>query len=148
MAVDTLGTILSLGIGETPVYTPIANIFKMDFPELSRKTNITSDMASPGWEEKRPGIRDAGKMKATLRFDPKDASHITLLQTFNTNDLYPWKIIFPDHAVEASRTTWTCTGFLKSFKPKGEYDGLIEADCEIEFSGNPNLGTAMEAALA
>jgi hypothetical protein len=78
----------------------------------------------------RPGLVDAGSIKASIQFDP--ANQASLNASLVAGTVETWLVQFPDGA----STTFACSGWIKSLSVSGlEVDAVIMAELEIKLTG-------------
>lgn len=116
--------------------TVIAELTKIDPPEIKRNTFDSTHMQSPGRVmEKGKSLVEIGDISIEGNYLTTDATHNAstgLLADFanhTSNDTYA--VIFPN----ATSTTWTGPGILTSFKPQPDLQGKNSFTAKITPAG-------------
>jgi predicted secreted protein len=133
--IDGFGTKLQRGDGGSPeIFTAIANVKKIDGPEIKRDTIDTTDHDSPDeWEEVIGSIKRSGEIQLDLNYHP--SKHDVLVADIGDKTPRNYKIIFPDTAL----STWTFQAIFIGFKPSAPSDDMLSATLTIKVTGKPTL---------
>lgn len=130
------GTQLQMGDGGGPeTFATIINVQALGGPELSvDSVDVTAHDSPGGYEEFVMTILRSGVIGFKILYDPPAATHnktTGLLKKYQSRTKTNFKLILPDVAL----STWTFAGFVRQFKVTSNYDGALEADCEVKVSG-------------
>ncbi len=139
-ALSAFGTLLKIGDGGSPeTFTTIAEVKALNPPKLHLDTEeVTSHGSTAGWKEKVATLLEAGPVKFTVNFIPADATHsyaTGLIHDMVTRTKRNFKVVFPD----AGSTTWTFAAFVSDVDISADADGVLEADIELDLTGQPTL---------
>ncbi len=120
--------------------TLIAEITKIDPPEIKRNTFDSTHMQSPGEVmEKGKSLVEIGDISIEGNYITTDATHNAatgLLADFtNHTSIDTYAVVFPN----TSSTTWSGPGILTSFKPSPDLNGKISFSAKITPSGQWTL---------
>lgn len=123
---------LSLLLNIASVYTAIAGISTLSGPDAEVERVGTTALDSSVGKEKLPtGYTDAGTVTGTLFFDPANTTHTACTALLAAPAVKQWKTTFSDVAP----TSWTYSGILFKFTPKGEVGQVLTADFSIDVTG-------------
>lgn len=133
-ATNVLGTAISIGTTAvdpaTDSYTAIRGITNYDGPGGAANTIDTSTLDSTA-REFRKGLKDQGEMTFTLNRDFADAGQTALASAQNDDDLYNFKVVFPDG------TTLYQKGLVMQFRISGGgVDDVLKGSVTIKCSGD------------
>jgi hypothetical protein len=87
----------------------------------------------------RPGLPDAGELSLSVYYDPKAATHITLLSWWKTPGLKACVLEFADGGPGGTPvgSTYAFDAFLTGFDHNGEeLDGMLGADITLKIDGD------------
>jgi hypothetical protein len=120
--------------------TTIAELTKIEPPEIKRNTFDSTHMQSPGRVmEKGKALVEIGDISIEGNYIPANATHNAatgLLSDFtNHTGVDTYAIVFPNSA----STTWSGPGILTSFKPGPELNGKLSFSATITPSGQWTL---------
>lgn len=137
------GTLIAyLNSASPPVYVKVPEIFEVGGPNQSAEEIEMTHMESPG--NRREFIQsfiDGGELAFSINFLPENAIHQNLLDDQTARTERTWKVQWPD----AGDTTWSFTGFVKSFEPSAPIDGRLSAAVVIRVTGDIDFDdTAIE----
>lgn len=101
VAKSGFGTLIEKSDGGSPaVYTPIAEVYNIKAPSLSRDTiDVTHHESTAGWREFIGGLPNAGEVTLDVNFLPANATQTA--QTTNLSSSSPfntYRIVFSDLA--------------------------------------------------
>lgn len=132
VAVRGFGAKLQLSISS--VYTTIADIKSITGPTTSRETYDVTHMESPnGWREHIAGLKDGGEVSSEINYNPTAVTHQALLDTYESNSVSSWKIIFSD------TSTITFSGILTKLDISAPMDNAMTASITIKVTGEPTF---------
>jgi hypothetical protein len=101
--------------------------------ELLETTNFGS---TNGFREYIAGPKDGGEIKATIHYDPTDASHdgaTGLVADANANPS-------PSRAFSVNwggiGTTWSGNAIITEFMPKGSFEDTLQAEVTFKVTGS------------
>jgi len=129
MAITGIGATLGRddGIGG---YTPIAEVFNISGPSMSREMiDVTTFGSTGGYREKIGGLRDAGQLTFTCNFTA--AEYALIKADFESDTPVEYQLALPDDP----STTMTFTGLVTECPltiPEGD---RVTVDVTIEISG-------------
>ena len=137
------GTLIAyLNDASPPTYTKVDEIYQVGGPGQSAEEIEMTHMESPG--NRREFIQsfiDGGELAFSINFLPTNASHVQLTADQTARTVRTWKVQWPD----ASDTTWSFDGFVKSFEPDAPIDGRLSAAVVIRVTGDIDFDdTAIE----
>jgi hypothetical protein len=137
-----VGITTSGSSGSSLAFQDIGGITDFSGPNLSRDAIESATHQSPdGYKQKAPGLRDPGDVSFTVEWDQSDTTHVgtnSLLDQFNDDDIYPYRIVYPEDPTEG----WQFDGFLTKYSgAKAPVNGKLEADMTITLAGKPDWGT-------
>ncbi|MFX4294104.1 phage tail tube protein [Streptomyces bohaiensis] len=129
------------GGGEAPgEFVAIGRVADIQGPSRSREALETTAHDSPRmYREFVKGLKDAGEVSLTLRYDPADANHALLDADFDddSDDLRDYQIvILPDTPDEH---TWTFQAIITDLSDGFPHDGIMERSATVKISGVPTL---------
>jgi hypothetical protein len=87
----------------------------------------------------RPGLPDAGEISLSVYYDPKVASHVTLLTWWKTPGLKACELEFADGnpVGPVAGTIYAFSAFLAGMDHNGEeLDGMLGADVTLKLDGD------------
>jgi len=130
------GTVLQKGTGGTPVvWTSIANIMSITPPNMQRDSlETTKHNDEDRWRTFIPGLIDPGQVTLNVTWDPAAPTH-DFLEELNSSEVGAYRVKFPEDVGQA----FSFEGFLESFEPTGEVDGLLSAALTYKVSGPVEL---------
>lgn len=137
-AINAHGTLMQLGAGSPVVYTTIAEVGAITGPALARTVIDVTNMDSQGWTESIAGLAAGGTVSFEVNYIPTDPTQdgsTGVLSVFETGDLTPFKIVFPN----AAATSWTFNAFVKTYSVDAPVDGKLAVKIDLEISGQPTL---------
>ena len=93
------GSTLQLGDAAGAVFTDVAEITKLTPLKMKRDSILLTSHQSPdGYDEKIPGMRDAGAVAVEANWLPSSATQNSttgVLATFNDNLNHYWRVVLP-----------------------------------------------------
>jgi predicted secreted protein len=114
-------------------WTPIANVYNISGPGMSRDIIEITTYDSEGYRDKVGGLRDGGTVTFTMNFTR--AQYTLLKDDFDTDDPVDYRIVLPD----TDATTMPFKGLVTELPmtiPEGD---RITVDVTIEISGIPSI---------
>ena len=127
-AIETQGTIISIGSGDPIVYSEISEVKSFTGPGGSAAVIDVTHLRSTA-KEKRMGLADEGQLSMTINYVPTDASHIALRAARASRTKTPFKLVFTD------LTEWTFDAFVLQFSTSGGVDNVVEGSVTLEITG-------------
>ena len=113
-------------------YTQLLNINSISGPSFSRdEIDITTLENQSGYREYILGLRDAGSLSLTLNYEK--AGYQTLLDMYDADQLYEWRITLPD------ASTFEFSGYVMELPLTIPVDDKISFDCTIRVTGAPTF---------
>lgn len=130
------GTQLQMGDGGGPeVFATVINLQSLGGPALSTDSvDVTAHDSPGGYEEFVMTILRSGSVTFKIVYDPVAATHnktTGLLKKYQSRTKTNFKLILTDAAL----STWTFSGYVKGFAVTSNFDGALEANCEVKVSG-------------
>lgn len=127
------GTQLKISdMGGTPVFTAIPSAKNFDGPNMSsEEIDVTTHDSSGNYRETLPTFLDAGELSFDILFDPANAQHEALLDSFENKTLVDYKLIFQD----TGNTEWDFSAFVKSFSPSNGLEDASSASVTLRING-------------
>lgn len=142
MATKGVKTKLGIGNGATAEdstsYSDLAKIVDIKPPKPDADSIDISNMDSPGAEEGKPwkeftaGWADAGEVECTIQFAKAQAA--TVYALFRQDKGF--RITFADGS------TWTFSGFVKSYGDEVDREKIVQTTITIKVSGEPEFAAA------
>jgi hypothetical protein len=134
MALSTIGMELTIN------GTSIGAVKELEGPGIvNEEIEVTAFDSASGYKEFILGPKTLENIKGTVWYTPTNSTHNAstgLAKFANSGESVTWAVIFSD----VGNTTWTGSGFVKSFIPKaGGTDDALEAEFEIMPTGAPTL---------
>lgn len=127
-AIETQGTIISIGSGNPIVYSEISEVKSFTGPGGSAAVIDVTHLRSTA-KEKRMGLADEGQLSMTINYVPSDPSHIALRAARASRTKTPFKLVFTD------LTEWTFEAFVLQFSTSGGVDNVVEGSVTLEITG-------------
>lgn len=120
----------------------VGGLITVGLPQQQRGTAETTDSASNFDRSFLPGIRDAGTVQLTMRYDPDDVGQLELQRNYSLNGsgaVVSCVITLPSTATPNSGgETWTFTAFVTE-PPRGDMaltdDKVVEVTATLKLSG-------------
>ena len=132
------GSIIQLGDAAGAVFTDIAEVTKLTPLKMKRDSiTLTSHQSPDGYEEKIPGMRDAGAVAVESNWLPTNATHNSttgVLSTFNDNLNHHWRVVLP-----GSILTIGLYGHVSDFGGDLPLKEQGQLNFNIELSGKPTF---------
>lgn len=128
-AIETQGTIISIGSGDPIVYTEISEVKSFTGPGGSAAVIDVTHLRSTA-KEKRMGLADEGQLSMTINYVPTDASHVALRAARAARTKTPFQLEFTDG------TIWTFEAFVLQFSTSGGVDNVVEGSVTLEITGS------------
>ncbi|HEY2250908.1 MAG TPA: phage tail tube protein [Planctomycetaceae bacterium] len=123
---------LTLLLSISSVYTAIGGVSTLAGPDAEVERVGTTALDSGVGKEKLPtGYTDGGTVTGTCFFDPANVSQKACTALLAAPAVSAWKTTYPDVAP----TSWTYSGILFKFTPKGEVGQVLTADFSIDVTG-------------
>lgn len=120
----------------------VGGLITVGLPQQQRGVAETTDSASGFDRSFLPGLRDAGTVQLTMRYDPDDAGQLQLQANYAANGtaaLVPCIVTLPNAATPSSGgETWTFNAFVTE-PPRGDLaivdDKVVEVTATLKISG-------------
>lgn len=135
---DAFGTELRRGDGGDPEsFTAIAHVTNIQGPGLTRVAlDTTAHDTTDQWQTFIGGLKNAGELTMTLRYDP--TQHDTLTDDLGDKDPINYELAFPT----SPETVWDVALVMTGFSPGAPHDGLATAEVTFQASGVPTIGSS------
>ncbi len=133
VAIPTLGTTISKN-GQ-----PIGQIMDITGPQLSTDTDEITNHSSPEHtEEFIATIKRTGEISFPLVFNPGDAEHADLYQSWFDRSKDAYVMTFPDEDGNAGMgASWSFNAYCTGFSNAAPVTGHLAADITLRPSGAP-----------
>jgi len=130
------GSLFYRGDGATPeVFTKVSEVFSIEPPSQENDDVEVTNLDSPDrMKEYIAGMGEPGELALEMNFLPTDATQDAdtgLIADRISGEVKNFRIMFSD----ASSTTATFAGYVKSFKPGVAVSDRLTASCTIKVSG-------------
>jgi len=140
-ALASFGTLLKRGNGGSPTetFTTVAEV--MDIGGLSLESamaDVTSQLATGGYEESVPTTKKVGPVTFKLNFVPTNTTQsyaAGLIKDYDDQTLRHFQVVFPD----AGSTTWAFSAYVSKVDIAAPVKGVLTGDVTLTISGAPTL---------
>lgn len=114
-----------------------AKLLSANWSGIAREALQTTHMTTTdGWRTFMPSdLKDAGELRVRFQFDPNQDPPID-------QDAESIVVTYPTPAGQTTPATWTCSGFMTEYSFEGEFEGIMEAEATLKFSGKPTYTNA------
>jgi hypothetical protein len=117
----------------------IAEVTKLDLPNLKLDTADVTSHDSNGWREFIGLLKDGGTFSADINYVPGTATHKNatggLLADLVAGTSAEYSIVIPD----SPSSTWTFDALVTDFKASAPVDGKLAATVTFKVTGAPTL---------
>ncbi len=134
------GTTLERGdaeVGSSPTFTNIVGLVSVGLPVGSSVDDLESTvLSSPDFtKEYIPGLVERSPCPFTIRFDPSEASHVSLQSASNARKRVAWRWTIP-HTTDSTKTgaRWVCNGWATLDVPEAG-SGILDVSGTIRVAG-------------
>lgn len=119
-------------------YTQVAGLLDVDPGEESRgSSDVTPIDGTSGYMDFEPvGLRDAGEVSLTLKWNPSDSGQAALRSDFDADTNFYYQIEYPEG------TTVELTGHITGWGQAVPKDGQITRTVKFKISGKPSITQA------
>ena len=124
-----IGTVISIGRGATPIWTPLVGVKDVTLPEAAADKIDITNMGSPRYTKQYiRGLRDNGDVSFEVIWDPGSATDI-LLSSLDESD---GEIVQIRFAIAGVSTPFIYRGFLSTYKRTAPVGDVMMS--EVTFS--------------
>ena len=124
---------------ESPSWVTIGEVTNISMPPLQRDAiEATHTESTEGWREFIPGLKNAGEVKVEMNFVPASDSDQRLRNTFDTDVLGQFRIVF-DTPVSPTEAI-TFEGIITNYEVTGPIADKMTASVTIKVSGKATWG--------
>lgn len=121
-----------------PVFTVLANVTDISGPSREREEiEVTAHDSPDKYREYVKGLKDGGEVSLTLNYDPEAATHQTLDDDFEEDDLRDYQILILPGTPEEH--TWDFSALITSLEDEFPHDDKMERSVTLKISGKPVL---------
>lgn len=120
-------------------WVTLGEVTSINMPSLQRDTHDATHMESPeAWREFIPGLKNAGEVKLELNFVPASATDQRIRDTFDTDVVPQWRIVFsvptsPNEAI-------TFSAIVTNYEVTGPVADKMTASLTMKISGKAIWG--------
>ncbi len=129
------GTILQVATPEVPlVYAALAEVTNIQPPSTERELHDVTHMESEdGWREFIIGLKEGSEMTVSMNFIPGSATDVKLRGMFDTDEPYPFKIIFNSGAEMGFQA------LITGYAPEIEVGAPMTAEATFKMTAKPDF---------
>lgn len=131
-ATSAYGCLLKAGDGAgTEVFTTIAEVTSFSYSGMEASFIDVTHMTSPNAiREVIPSLIEPGTISFEMNFVPDSATHDAIRTDLAARTKRNFKLVFTD----ATPSTWSFSGYYKSFAVNGEVGGKLQASASIQLT--------------
>lgn len=134
MHVDIEGTVFQRGDGASPeVFATLGEVTTV--PPLNPSRNMRDKTSiNDSQFQYSPGMKQGGTPTVDIRYDPDDASHVAIIEDFESKTAANYKIVLPD----SPATEIDFRAFVSGYTgPTGDPDGMVTLSIQLQIIDGP-----------